>query len=325
MQSEELRDALFAPDTIARLEQIVDLDRRVVDDDGDARSRAALAEAEILITSWGAPRIDAAFLKQMPRLRAVIHSAGTVKHWAGPELWEQGIVVSSAATANAQPVAEYTLAMILLAGKRVLWPEAPSIGAALAAGWHPLQDAGNFGRTVGIVGASRTGRLVMDLLTGFDVNIVVYDPYLSDEDVAAWGTRTSSLEALAEQVDVLSVHAPALPSTRHMVNAQVLSLMQDGAVLINTARGSLVDHEALVAELDRRPLYAVLDVTAPEPLPSDHPLRSHPQVLLTPHIAGSVGNELRRLGEYAVCEVERLVAGSELLNQIRWSDLPTSA
>ncbi|UFU05869.1 hydroxyacid dehydrogenase [Ruania halotolerans] len=325
MQSAQLRDALFDAGAIARLDHLVDLDRRILDDQGDARMSDALAEAEILITSWGAPRINAAFLERAPALRAVIHAAGSVKHWADPVLWERGIVVSTAAAANAQPVAEYTLAMILLSGKRVLWPSAPSDRGGQAAAWRPLQAAGNYGRTVGIVGASRTGRQVMDLLMGFDVNIVVYDPHISDVEVARWGVRATSMEELAEQVDVLSVHAPALPATRHMVNSHVLARMRDGAVLINTSRGSLIDHDALLVELDRRPLFAVLDVTEPEPLPREHRLRAHPQVIVTPHIAGSIGNELGRLGESVLGEIERLVAGVPLRHEVSQAVLEISA
>ncbi|WP_246464990.1 hydroxyacid dehydrogenase [Ruania alkalisoli] len=321
MESIELRDGLFGPETMDRLRGLVDLDDRLLSPLDSEDAARALARTEILITSWGTPRITAELLDRAPRLRAVVHSAGSVKWWVDPVAWQRGVLVSSAATANAQPVAEYTLAMIILAGKRVLWPASHDPRG----GWNPLQQVGNYGTTVGIVGASRTGRRVIEMLAALDVDVLVYDPWVGERELAGRAELVGSLIELAERSDVLSVHAPALPETRHMIDAPVLAAMCEGAVLINTARGSLLDHEALRHEIQRRPLYAVLDVTDPEPLPPSDPLLSHPAVLLTPHVAGSAGNELRRLGRSAVDEVERLVGGLPLRHAVAQAELAVSA
>jgi phosphoglycerate dehydrogenase-like enzyme len=136
--------------------------------------------------------------------------------------------------------------------------------------------------------------------------VSVFDPYLTDDDARDLGVRRVELDELMATSAVVSVHAPDIPETRHMIDARRLALLPDGATLINTARGALVDTDALVAELATGRIDAVLDVTEPEPLPADHPLWSLPNVLLTPHIAGSMGNELSRLGDNAVAEIEAL-------------------
>jgi phosphoglycerate dehydrogenase-like enzyme len=170
-------------------------------------------------------------------------------------------------------------------------------------------DGGLAARPVGIVGASTTGRMTIELLHSYDVDIAVYDPYLPHDEARELGVRKQELDELMAACPVVSIHAPDTAETRRMIDARRLALLPDGATLINMARGALVDTEALVEQLRTRRIEAILDVTDPEPLPPDHPLWELPNVLLTPHVAGSMGNELLRLGDAAVTEVERLAAG----------------
>ncbi|MFI6688591.1 hydroxyacid dehydrogenase [Streptomyces sp. NPDC050485] len=271
---------------------------------------AALAGAEVLLTCWGAPPLTAEVLDAAPKLRAVVHAAGSVKHHITDACWERGIAVTSAAAANARPVAEYTLAAILFAGKRVLRSAQRYAELRTAPEWlSEGEDTGNYRRTVGLVGASRIGRRVIELLRPFDVEVLLYDPYVSGTDAAALGVERVTLDALCARSDVVSVHAPQLPETHRMIGARQLSLMPTGATLINTARGSLVDEPALLGELLSGRLHAVLDVTEPELPPRESPLYDLPNVLLTPHIAGSLGNELHRMADQALDEVERFAAG----------------
>ena len=262
----------------------------------------------MLITGWGCPELGPAELDAMPRLRAVLHAAGTVKSHVGPDVWSRGILVTSAADANAYPVAEYTLAAILNEGKAV-----PELAVAYARdpgfAADDRVDIGNYGRTVGILGASRVGRRVIELLGSFDFNVLLYDPYVRDDDPVLARARPVGLDDLFRRSSIVSIHAPLLPETIGMVGRRQLALMSPASVLINTARGAIVDHDALVAAVRANGLRAVLDVTEPEPLPAGHPLRTLPGVILTPHVAGSLGNELHRLGESAVRELERLAVG----------------
>ncbi|MFD9410587.1 hydroxyacid dehydrogenase [Streptomyces sp. NPDC059989] len=311
-----------------RLHEVAALDPECVADDfGRPEVAAALAEAEVLLTFWGAPAVDARALAAAPRLKAVVHAAGSVKHLVTDACWERGIAVSSAALANSLPVAEYTVAMVLLSNKHVLElrEEYRSV-RGLHHDWHlRYGHAGNYRRTVGIVGASRIGRRVIELLRPYDLELLLYDPYLSGRQAQRLGARGVGLDELCRTCDVVSLHAPALPETRAMIDRGRLALMRDGATLINTARGSLVDGAALTEELATGRLRAVVDVTEPEVLPADSPLYDLPNVLLTPHIAGSLGNELHRMADSAIEEIARYAAGLPFVHGVRREDLDRTA
>jgi phosphoglycerate dehydrogenase-like enzyme len=148
---------------------------------------------------------------------------------------------------------------------------------------------------------------------------------VDDAEAAALGAVPLPLDDLLRSSDIVTLHAPDLPATHHMPDRGRLALTPDGGVLINTSRGALVDHEALTEELVSGRISAVLDVTDPEPLPVTSPLHALPNVLLTPHIAGSVGNELARLGSTVVAELERLAAGLPLAPQVHEAKLSISA
>jgi phosphoglycerate dehydrogenase-like enzyme len=184
---------------------------------------------------------------------------------------------------------------------------------------------GNYRRNVGIVGASRIGRRVIELLKPFDYRLLLADPTLDAAEAAGLETEKVDLDELMRQADVVSLHAPSLPSTRHMIDARRLSLMKDGATLINTARGILIDEAALLSALKTGRIDAVLDVTDPEIPEAGSAFYDLPNVFLTPHIAGAIGLERARLGEMAVDEVERFVTGQPLLYQIHQANLENIA
>lgn len=289
-----------------------------------AAARARLREAEVLLTGWGCPPLTEAVLAGAPNLRAVLHAAGTVKGLLPDEAsWRRDLLVTSAAEANSIPVAEFTLAAILLAGKRV-----PGFAAAYRrhAGekeaWrHQMPLASNYGRTVGIIGLSRIGRRVASLLRGFDFRVLAYDPYAAAAEARELGASLVPLKALLCRSDIVTLHAPELPSTRHMLDSEGLALLPDQATVINTARGSLLDTAALTAECASGRLSAVLDVTDPEPLPAASPLYTLPNVLLTPHIAGATDTEVGRLADAALAELERYAAGLPPRHPIVAADL----
>lgn len=318
---------VFNAATKARLGEIAEvLDVEPMTAFAEPRALELLPRTEILLTGWGCPPLDAQALAQCPRLRAIVHAAGTVKDHVTDVCWERGLLVTSAAAANALPVAEYTLAAILLANKRA-FPIQRGYAAAREFRWWPIEfpGLGNYAKVIGIVGASFVGRRVIELLRPFDFEIVVFDPFLDETAARALGGRKVALDELMRIADVVSLHAPALPQTHGMISREMLALMKQGATIINTARGAIVDGAALTDELVSGRIYAVIDTTEPEILPSDSPLYDLPNVFLTPHIAGAMGTETQRLGVLAVDEIERYARGEGFRFQVRREDLPRLA
>lgn len=306
---EGLQHRMFDAAQLERLRGLAEIDTaRTVPDLADA-SDEELQDVEVLITGWGSGPVDAPALGRLPRLRAIVHTAGTVRHVATDAVWERGdVLVTSATEVNAVPVAEFALAQILLAGKRSLAQEErhrrerrPRPASASAAG------IGNYGAVVGLIGASRIGTLVAEHLRRFDLTVLITDPYVGAEQIAALGATEVTPEELYARSDVVSLHAPDVPSTRGMVTRELLSLMRDGTTFLNTARPALVDLDALRDEVVSGRLAAVLDVH--DDLADDDPLWDAPLAAITPHIAGSQGNELHRMGEAALEEIRRLGAG----------------
>lgn len=316
----DILDLVLPAPLRARLDQLTAVHPTLVTEVDSAASAAALSDAELLLTGWGSPSVDATVLALAPRLGAVIHAAGTVKGHVRPEVWERGIAVSSAADANAGPVIDFTMATVVLAARRTL-------GAA--ADYHRGQlptynnRHGADGAVVGVIGASRIGRGVIARLraapAGF--RVLLADPYVTPADAADLGVELVDLDELCRASDIVTIHAPDLPETHHLLDARRLHLLRDGAALINTARGRLLDTEALTRECATGRIDAYLDVTEPEPLPHGHRLHSLPNVLLTPHIAGCQGTEVQRLGAYALDEIARWIHDEPLLGRIHADDL----
>lgn len=284
---------------------------------------SGLASLEVLVTSWGCPRIDQEIVDRMPRLKLIAHMAGSVKGFLDDVVWRRGILVTNAVAANAVPVAEYTVAAILFANKRVFqlnrfYLEHHENRAPWA---REVPEVGNYRKTVGIVGASHVGRLVIEHLRRFDLRILVCDPYVTGLSCRELGASKVGLAELLAESDVVSLHVPLNRDTHHMIGVRELSLMRDGATLINTARGAVIDTAALEHELVKNRIFAILDTTEPEVLPPASLLYRLPNVFLTPHIAGSLGSETQRLADYVVAEVERFTRGAALKHLVRREQL----
>jgi phosphoglycerate dehydrogenase-like enzyme len=325
--SRDAAAAVLDPESLEALAAICDLvPPPALDDLTTPHARQVLADVDLLITGWGCPPLDAAVLASAPRLRAVVHTAGTVRGHITEACWDRGIEVSSAAAANALPVAEYTLAMILLTGKRILERAADYRTTRVRAPWLDTpRTVGNHRRTVGILSASLTGRRVMELLRPHDLDVLLHDPYVTDAEAAELGARRVELRELFTRCDTVSVHTPLLPATRGLVSRALIKAMRPDAVLINTSRGAVIDQDALTDAASAGRIRAVLDVTDPEVLPPEHPLWDCDNVLITPHLAGSQGNEWRRLAELAVAETARWAAGTGFLHPVRRERLAYTA
>lgn len=178
---------------------------------------------------------------------------------------------------------------------------------------------------MGIIGASKIGRNVIELLRPFDLTVAVADPFLFPDEAAELGVELMELDELMATSDIISVHAPSLPATSKLVSERLIGMLKPGATLINTARSEIVDQEALERRILAGDLFAILDVTTPWVLAAASPLYDHPNVLLTPHIAGSLGDELERLAQNAVDEIERLAQGRELAHPVSEAEMAFTA
>lgn len=278
--------------------------------------------ADFAVTSWGSPAMTKEILDKCPNLKLIVHAAGSVKSIVTDEMYARGIRIVSAAQVLSTGVSETALGLTIASVKNFFALNAETH----AGGWSHDGITEMYDITIGIIGFGLAGKHYAELLQPFAVDVIAYDPGVSAEAMAEIGVKKATLEEVFAQSDVLSLHAPELPSTRHIVNRETLASMKDGAILINTARGSLVDEEALVEALENGKLKcACLDVTDPEPPVADSPLRKLPNCILTPHLAGQAANGLKKLGDHCYQQIINYLEGKPLSGEIRQESLSTIA
>ncbi|MFL2100393.1 hydroxyacid dehydrogenase [Desemzia sp. FAM 23989] len=276
-----------------------------------------LQEVEVIFSGWGAPVFDDYFLKLAPNLKAIFYAAGTMKSFLTDAVWERKLIVTTANTANAIPVAEFTLSQILFALKNG-WELREQVrqDRTYQFGDFPFVF-GNYNRNIGLISLSQVGRKVLDYLKPFNVNVLAYDPFVSDQEAAELNVTKVTLAELFKESEIVSLHSPLLPETTGMITGELLKSMKPHATFINTARGAIVNEDQMIAVLkERTDLTAVLDVTYPEPPVIDSPLYNMKNVVLTPHIAGSAGTEVERMGAYMLSELKHYLADEPLDYQI---------
>lgn len=296
-------DRVWGPEQRARLRKIVEIEDQVWRAEDLVSGGPALREVEAVFSTWGMPRLEQAALDAMPALKVVFYAAGSVRHFAEP-LWERGVRVASAWVANGVPVAEFTLAQVIL-GLKQAWAHAEMLRREGPRGWRHLPMNGVYGASVGIVSLGVIGRRVVESLRPLQLKLRAYDPYVDEARAASMGVELVSLESIFASCEVVTLHTPWLKETEGLVTGALIESMKPGATLINTSRGAVIDEPAMIEVLERRTdLTAVLDVTHPEPPVEGSPLYRLPNVILTPHIAGSCGMEVRRMADWMVEECE---------------------
>ena len=316
-----LEDTLFNEQARNNLNEICDVVR------WKPTQGAASGYIDIILASWGCQKFDKEFLETVPNLKMVAYAAGTVKNIVTDEFWDQNIKITAAAAANAIAVAEYTVSAMVFMAKNVRHA-AKRYTDDNKDNFLKLRDepVGFNGLSIGLIGASYVGRGVIRLLGSYNVNVAVYDPYITSEEAEQLGVNKMELNQLVTWADVVSVHAPKLPETQNLIGREQFQLMKNGSFFINTARGTIVDYEALAEITPQKNIEVVIDVTDPdEPLSEDSPIRKLENVLITPHIAGSRGNEQQLMGTLAIEEIERFVTGRPLFYEIKKQDLPRIA
>ncbi|KXU36064.1 hypothetical protein AXK12_04385 [Cephaloticoccus capnophilus] len=296
-----------------RLRATVDLRAIITPGDTWREHRAALAEAQVLFSSWGMPVLDTELLDALPQLRAIFYAAGSVRSFVTDAMWARGIRLSAASAQNAIPVAEYATAALIL-GLKHFWHYPRGLYAAHSTHLEKPPAPTPYRSTIGLISYGKIARLVRQRLRTYDVSVAIYDPFLSAEEAQRESVRkVDTLDELFATADALSLHTPLLPETEGMLQARHFEAMRPGAFFLNTARGALIDEPAMIEVFRRRTdLTAVLDVTYPEPPAPASPLFTLPNIILTPHLAGSVGPECQRMGDAMIDEFLRYRAEAPL-------------
>lgn len=320
----KLRKVLFSETTMKRLSTLGEVVCNETDTTDKDVVREVLRDADIAISSWGTPCLDKDMLDAAPNLKLVAHAAGSVKSVVSDELYARGIKVISCACALSRGVSEMAMGLAIASAKNVF-----AYNEAIHAGEWPTDTSvvnELYEINVGVVGCGFAGAHFVELLQDYGVNVLVYDPGLSAERIAALGARKVELDEIFRESDILSLHAPSIDATKHMVNERTLGLMKQNAILINTARGSLIDEAALARCMEGGKLkYACLDVTDPEPPAVDNPLRKIKNCIFTPHVAGLANNGKLKIGAHACDEVERFLNGKALESEVTKEMLATIA
>lgn len=277
-----------------------------------AQWRGKLDEVEAIFSGWGMPKMDDDFFAVFPNLKILFYGAGAVQGFLTDATWQRDLVICNANVANGVSVAEYTAAQVLLCLKQT-WQQAMRVRQMHTFQAARLPVAGAYGSTVGIVSLGAIGRMVAERLRAYDVHVIAFDPFASAEVAQALNVTLVSLDEVFQRSDVITCHTPWLPETVNMIDGRLFRQMKHAASFINTARGAVINEPDLIATLQARPdIFAVLDVTYPEPPPPDSPLYTLDNVLLTPHIAGSMNDECRRMGRMMVDELHRWLTGEPL-------------
>ncbi len=285
---------VFKPEKYEEMCELFDVTENNGDKNWGSEEVAERAEGmDAIVTGWGAPAMIPAVFEAAPDLRIIAHSAGSV-HGLIPDdiaqdyVLDRDITIFSANGAIAANVAESAVGMLLMTMRHwVHFSNHIHDTPHWRSDFYDFNGKFLLGSTVGVVSASKVGRWVVKLLEPFQCEVIVYDPYLSDEDAEEMGVEKVELNELFERSDHVTVHAPKLPATKKMIGDEQLSLLRDGGTLVNTSRGSVIDHDALFRHAQARRIHVCLDVTTPEPLEPDSPFRQLDNVIITPHVSGS--------------------------------------
>lgn len=271
-----------------------------------------LETVRYLFSSWGMPCLSEEEIAAcLPNLKAVFYAAGSVQSFARP-FFRNDVRIFSAQRANAVPVAEFVTAQIVLANKGYFQLPGRYRKGHSSARAYAQCFPGNYGARIGLLGAGMVGRQVLRLLASYQLHVLVYDPFLTEAQAKELGVQKASLERVFATCPVVSNHLADNHQTKGVLGYDLFSLMGPCSVFINTGRGAQVVTEDLLRWAGEQPGFtALLDVTDPEPLPWQSPYWQLPNIFVTPHIAGSAGDEIRRLGDAMMDAYAILAAGGE--------------
>ncbi|MBC2604426.1 hydroxyacid dehydrogenase [Puniceicoccus vermicola] len=310
-------DLIYRREARDRIHTLTESDGLVYGREEILASPGSFSEVEIVFSGWGCPKMDEELLDALPNLKALFYGAGSVRYFVTESFWKRSILLTSSFRANAIPVADYTVASVVFALKRA-WLDNRAIRSNRETVNRDLSPGVYHGSTVGIVSLGAIGQLVCKRLFSMNLDVLGYDPYAPSAIFDEFGVqRVNSLREIFRSSKVVSLHAPLLPSTVGMITGELVRQMPEGGVLINTARGGLLaESEVYDVVKDRPDLFAVLDVLTEEENLNASPFARLPNVFLTSHIAGSIGNECYRMGDFAVDEAERYLSSRPPLDAV---------
>ncbi|MBQ7906368.1 MAG: hydroxyacid dehydrogenase [Clostridia bacterium] len=307
-------DYVYSKESQERIKRLVDIDEEIYCQEDLEANPEGFKDVEYVFSTWSMPgggedKDD--FARFFPNCKAFFYAAGSVKYFADHWL-DKGIRIFSAFAANAIPVAEYSVAQILLANKGFFHASRMfNCPQKHGEAWDvSKKHCGNYDAKIGIIGAGMIGRKVIELLKPYKLNILVFDKFLSEEQIATLDATKATLEEIFETCDVVSNHLANVPATVGMLNGEHFAKMKEYATFINTGRGAQICEDEMLSVLSqRKDITALLDVTVDEPPVEDSLFYTLENVVLTPHIAGSQANEVQRMSELVVDQFENLLAG----------------
>ena len=319
--------SVYSEELCKRLEISASLDGRMYTEEDILSTPDAFLDVDYIFSTWGMPALDRETIRRVfPSLKCVFYAAGSVQAFARPFL-ECGVRVFSAWAANGVPVAEYTVAQIVLANKG-FFSNTRRMRERDLQGARTIKQSirGSFGARVGIIGVGMIGSMVAQRLKDYNLEVLAFDPFLPKEKAEALGIRLTTLEEIFSTCYTVTNHLANNEQTQGMLGYEHFSKMIPYATFLNTGRGAQVREDDLARALAQRPdLTAVLDVTYPEPCAEGHPFYSLENCFLTSHIAGSLGDEVRRMAEYMEEEFLLLTSGGAVRYEVTPKMLETMA
>ena len=271
-------------------------------------------DADVLITCWGTCLYHKADVEKMPNLKLIAHFAGSVAPVVAQDVYETDVKVISGNDVFAKSVAEGCLCYTLAALRRLEhYMDVMRTGGFKETVFY---NRGLFGKKLGIVGFGAIARHYLNLVRWFDLEVLIYSSHLSDEEAAKYGGRTASLEEIFSECDVISIHASNTPKTRGMITRELMERMKPDALLVNTARGAVIDEPAMFEMLLAGKFYAALDVYAEEPPAPDAPIRQCKNALLMPHMGGPTMDMRSVVALEVSKDIARLGRGEQLQYEI---------
>lgn len=311
---------IYSDKTKERINKKVDVLGRY---DLDELENVDLKDVEIVFSGWGGIQFTDYVLSKLPKLKVIFFGAGSIKRVQTKEMWNKNIRITSASSVNAIPVAQYCLSVIQLASKNFF-----RLSKKSELYKNDVYDnvKGFYGRKIGIISYSKVGRELINYLKNTNNDLYLYDPYLSADDGEKIGAKVVGLDYIFKNCDIVSLNSPLLEETVNMINKDYLDLMKKDAVFINTARGKIVNHCDLIEVFSKRKdLLAILDVTYPEPLDKSSKLLEMENVIITPHIAGSLGDEIYSMGDLMYNELLNYLNSGKLDFEITEKDFKRMA